>query len=301
MIAPVQQPKAATSVDRRIDRVRGARAFTLVEWLLVMALISILLTISAYTFRNVQESGAMAQAKNAVITYLGIARSYAIENHIETIMAVNPYNGRFEVWHMNPPVHGGPWDPFSGGTVAPFTDGFAFAPVLDKAAALPVDSTGRPSVTIFPVDYDDPAYRPTANNDQNIDNLIWTMFCFDENGRMVTRTRRIATLSYRRYDGSIRPAGQRNRLPDETPDLSLRGQAPPAPLVTGNDTAVTSTRGFVICDWTRAEKIVGSAPAPTDLVNNLLRETRAGRPYSHLATTVLLDRYSGQELVGDSK
>lgn len=296
-----KQFAAAFAVEGRFDATRKLRAFTLIELLVVIALMSILLTLSAFTFRNVQESGQMAMAKNAVLTYVSVARSYAIEHHIETVMAVNPYNGRFEIWHLNPPAQGGAWDPFSGGMAAPFTDGYAFAPVLDRAASLPIDSSGRPSVTVFPVDYDDPAYRPTANTEQNVDNLIWTLFCFDENGRMVTRTRRIATRSFRYRDGTARPVGSRNRLPDETPDLTLREMLPVQPLVTQADTAVTSTRGFVICDWTKAISQFGTSPTPVELVTALLREMRPGRRYSQLGEAILLDRYSAKALVGDKR
>jgi prepilin-type N-terminal cleavage/methylation domain-containing protein len=285
-------------VERRIDSVRKVRAFTLIELMVVIALIAIMLTLSAFTFRNIHESGKLAMAKNAVLTYASVARSYAIEHHIETIMAVNPYNGRFEIWHMNPPVQGGAWDPFSGGMSAPFTDGFAFAAVLDKAASLPTDPSGRPTVAVFPGDSADPAYRPHANTDQNLDNLIWTLFCFDENGRMVTRTRRFATRSYRFRDGTLR--GGSNRLPDdETPNLALLEMAPAQPLVTQADTAVTSTRGFVICDWTKATSRFGNSPTPVELVVGLLREMRPGRRFSQLGETILMDRYSAKELVGD--
>ncbi|MBK8268844.1 MAG: prepilin-type N-terminal cleavage/methylation domain-containing protein [Planctomycetes bacterium] len=279
----------------------GFRAFTLVELLVVVTLISIMLALSAFTFRSIRDSGQMAMAKNAILTYAGVARSYAIEHHIETTMAINPYNGRFEIWHLNPPAQGGAWDPFSGGISPPFTDGYAFAPVLDRAASLPVDSSGRPAVAVFPVDYDDPAYRPTANTEPNLDNLMWTMFCFDENGRMVTRTRRIATRSFNYRDGTPRAVGSRNRLPDETPDLSLLEMSPAQALVMQADTAVTSTRGFVICDWTKAVSVVGASPTPIELITGLLREMRPGRRFSQLGETILMDRYSAKELVGDKR
>lgn len=297
----MEQSEVKRPVDHPIGAACFSRGFTLIEWLVVIAIISILMTVSTFAFRNVREKGAMAQAKNLILTSAAIARNYAIENHIEAMMVINPYNGRFELWHLNPPAHGGPWDPFSGGIAPPFTDGYAFAPVFNRLATLPVGSNGKPMVAIFPVDYDDPTYRPTADNEQNMDNLTWTALCFDENGRLVTRTRRIATRSYRFRDGSIRAAGQRNRLETELPNLALREQLPIQPLVTSADTAITSTRGFVICDWTRAQGIVGEAPSPIELITGLLRETRPGRRLSNLGEVVLLDRFSGQPMTGDKK
>ncbi len=279
--------------------VRRARGFTLLELALVMAIVSLLLTLSAFTFRGVRDTSTLAQSKNMILAAVAITRNYAVANHIETMLVVNPYNGRFEVWHLNPPAQGGAWDPFSGGVTPPFTDGYAFAPIMDPAAGLPLDGNRKPLAAVFPVDYDDPAYRPLANTEPNVDNLIWTAFCFDENGRLVTRTRRIATRSYRYRDGSLRPAAQRNRVQSESPDLTPRDAFPPQPMVTFADTAITSTRGFVVCDWTRAQAVVGAAPTPVELVAGLLRETRPGRRLSNIAETVLLDRFSGQQLVGD--
>jgi len=282
---------------------RRARGFTLLELAVVMTIVAILLTLSTFAFRGIRDGGVQAQAKNAILTYAAIARNYAVANHIETMFVVNPYNGRFEIWHLNPPAQGGPWDPFSGGDITnpQFADGYAYAAVLDKSAGVPVDGTGKPLAAVFPVDYDDIDYRPTLNTPQNTDNLIWTAFCFDENGRLVTRTRRIATRSFKYRDGSNRPAAERNRIVDESPALVLLEEAPVQPLVTGADTAITSTRGFVICDWGKAEMVVGQAPTPDDLVTRLLLETQPGRPLKHIAETVMLDRISGQPLAGDQK
>jgi len=272
-----------------------ARGFTLVEWLVTMAILVILLAAGSFAFRDVRESGILAQAKNALLTYVSVARNYAVANHIETMLVVNPFNGRFEIWHLNPPVDGGVWDPTS--TQPLLTDGYAYAPVLDASAAVPLDSKGRPLAAVHPIDYDDSLYRPTDPGDENLDNLTWTAFCFDENGKLVIRTRRIATRTYRFRNGTLRPAAQRNRLEDETPDLSL---LPPGPLVDIQDTAITSARGFVISQRLKMDAVLGDQPTAANLVNQWLIETRPGGKYRKFAQTVVLDRFSGRELAGDS-
>jgi len=277
----------------------AARGFTLVEWLVTMVILVILLAAGSFAFRDVRESGILAQAKNALLTYVSVARNYAVANHIETMLVVNPFNGRFEIWHLNPPPDGGVWDPTSSGdaTQPLLTDGYAYAPVLDASAAVPLDSEGRPLAAVHPIDYDDSIYRPTDPGDENLDNLTWTAFCFDENGKLVIRTRRIATRTFRFRNGNLRPPAQRNRLEDETPDLSL---VPPGPLVDNQDTAITSTRGFVISQRLKMDAVLGDQPTAANLVNQWLLETRPGGRYSKFAQTVVLDRFSGRELAGDS-
>ena len=285
------------------------RAFTLIEIMVVMLIIATLLSMGSLAFSRISRGNILAQARNTVITYAKVARSYAIANRIETMMVVNPFNGRFELWRLNPPEQGGPFDPLS--SIAP--DGYAFAPVFDTGARLPLDAKGVPVAMVHPIDYDDlvdptnpggPVYRPT-NNDvegRNIDNLTWAAFCFDENGRLVVRTRRIATRTYHHRDGTLRTTADRNRLPDETPDVSI------SPLVKGFppagadgptfDTAITSARGFVITETHPLSLIAPTFnEAPDALVNALIKTRPGGQLASH-STTVLLNRSTGQELIG---
>jgi prepilin-type N-terminal cleavage/methylation domain-containing protein len=280
------------------------RAFTLIEMLVSIAIIAVLVTISGLAFRKIAESNVLAQSKNAVLTYAKIARGYAVANHVETMMVVNPFNGRFEIWHANPAPFGGSWDPLSE---VPLTDGYAYAPVLDSGARLPTDARGRPLAAVHPIDYAEvPITRPTAADgaERNIDNLTWAAFCFDKNGELVTRTRRIATRTYTRRDGTARPlpnaAGGRNRLIDESPDQSVLTN-PPGLMVTNGadgDTAITSARGFVISDAARMRHVLGSDTIidPTLLINSWLLKTRPSQPYVDFADTIVLNRFSGHEL-----
>ncbi len=295
---------------------RWRRAFTFIEMLVSVTIISILVTISALGFRKITESNTLAQAKNAVLTYAKIARSYAVANHIETMFVVNPFNGRFEIWHANPPVFGASWDVLSGGspTIDPWnTDGYAFAPVLDSGARLPTDSSGHQLAAVHPIDYADvPATRPTLadGEERNIDNFTWAALCFDANGELVVRTRRIATRTYTRRDGTLRPApalppnppmaDQRNRLIDESPDLSILTAG--GHLVykdLSGDTPITSSIGFVISEASKMRQVVGSDSItdPSVLVNNWLLKTRTGQPYAGFADTIVLNRYSGHQLL----
>lgn len=277
------------------------RAFTLVEMLIVIAIISTLMSISTYAFSKARETNVLAQARNAVLTYAKLARSYAIANQIETMMVVNPFNGRFEIWHLNPPPGGGPWDPLSSGTAIPFTDGYACAPVLDSGARLPVDANGRPLAVVHPIDFGDDETRPyLTDNDQNFDNNTWAAFCFDKTGKLVVRTRRIATRTYTLRDGTTRNAADRNRLIDESPDFTVF-DVPPFVMVRGGaspDTPITSTLGFVISEGPKMRQVLGPRPTSLDIVNNWLIQTRPGGRYADFADTVLLNRYTGDDLVG---
>lgn len=297
---------------RRATRIRRARSlrvagFTLIEMLVTLAIISVVLTFSSFAFRKAAESNVLAQAKNAVLTYAKVARSYAVSNQIETMMVVNPYNGRFEIWHLNPPAGGGPFDPISSGVppapaLGPTNmDGYAFAPVLDSGASLPTDKRGRPLAVVNPIDFNDDLRRPyIANTTANNDNLTWAAFCFDPTGELVIRTRRIATRSYTMRDGTPRPVAERNRLLDESPDLALLGVAPFALVYGGpdGDTPITSTRGFVISEAQQMREVLGINPQPSEIVTSWLNQTRPDGRYSDFASTVILNRFSGDILAG---
>src|SRR5262245_57557324 len=107
----------------------SARAFTLVELATVMVIIAILLSLSGLAFRKVTEGNVLAQARNMVVTYARTARAYAIANRIETMMVVNPFNGRFEIWYLHANADGGLSDPLS----VTVPDGYRFAPVFDSS------------------------------------------------------------------------------------------------------------------------------------------------------------------------
>lgn len=279
---------------RRKHRAPGRRAggFSLAELLISLLIVSILLGIGAYVFQRTVRSNILAQARNNLLTYVKVARAYAMANNIETMLVVNPYNGRFELWHLNPPADGGPFDPFSSGLNPPQTDGYAFANVLDPSARLPLNARGVPAAAVNPIDYNDDVYRPTVDDpeEKNLDNLTWTAVCFAADGQLVVRTRRIATRTYTRRDGTLRmPASARNRLLDETPDLSLSS------IVTADDAPITSTRGVVISEFTpMAESLRGAALNPVNLINRWLLRTRPGQPFEAFATTIVLNRFTGQ-------
>lgn len=277
----------------RADR----RAFTLIEWLVVVAIMAIIISMSVFTFRAAAEQSVLAQARNALVTYMRVAQSYAVANQIETMLVVNPYNGRFEVWYLNPPTQGGSWDPLSGGTVGvdpENTDGYAFAPILDPAASLPLipgSSNNEPAVIVCPIDYSERPHPAADPGERHIDNLTWSAFCFDSQGQLVIRTRRIATRTYTMRDGTVRAVPNRLKV-DGSPDLTMR------PLVDVNDTPITSTRGFVISEARKMRAALAGDLTPDRLVNRWLAETREDGKYSMFADALILNRYSGQELTG---
>lgn len=286
------------------------RGFTLLELMVVIAIMAILTAIATLVFKSATNSAILAQAHNTLSAYARLARSYAIANQIETMMVVNPYNGRIEVWYANPPASGGQWDPLSPGTAtgstttpAPFTNGYLYAPVFDSGARVPVDGSGTPRVVVNPIDFYDyannVALRPTANDQRNMDNLRWAALCFDPSGSLVTRTRRISTVH-----------ANAARLPDAQPDLSVLTN--PAlnkgdrVLVSQLDSPITSTHGFVLSDSLRMASRLGGNFTPADLVNEWLRYTIAPAPgesavdlqanVSDAADVMVFNRFSGQEV-----
>jgi prepilin-type N-terminal cleavage/methylation domain-containing protein len=268
----------------------GRSAFTLIELMVVISIIAVLATITTLVFQSATDGALLAQAHNTLVSYAKLARSYAIANQIETLMVVNPHNGRIELWHANAPASGGTWDPTSrfDPTAAinaatnneAWTDGYTFANVFDSGAQLAVDSSGRPRVAVHPIDFYDfvnnqatRGQSGTATNEQNIDNLTWAAVCFDPSGSLVTRTRRVATRTYLLRDGTLRSnsGGIPTRLPD--------GQI---------DTATPAN------------------PAPNDIVNLWLRHTLSPRAgvdtaadvaanVSEFADIIVFNRFSGQE------
>lgn len=285
-------------LDDRKPRMR--RALTLLELTVTVAIISILLTVSAFAFNGVRDQSSLALARNALVTYASIARNYAMANDIETMLVVNPYDGHFEIWHLNPREDGGPWDPNSAGLAPPMTDGYAFAGVLGEGASLPLDGNGVPLVFVSPFDYQDADgsgnfYRPRGASAQDVDNLIWTALCFDENGRLVSRARRIATRTQMFLNGQNRP-GPVNRVRtlerDQAPDLSLLDSG--QPLVTGADSLITSTRGVIISDRKRMTGVIGENFTTVQLTQNWLDQTLQSQEYDLFTQVVIFDRQTGE-------
>jgi len=319
------KPARHHSVSRR----RGG--FTLIELMVVISIIAVLSVIATLVFRSATDGALLAQSHNTIVSYARLARSYAIANQIETMMVVNPHNGRIELWHANAPVSGGTWDPTSrydptqGFTLTnnpAWTDGYAFANVFDSGAQLAVDGSGKPRVAVHPIDFYDFVNNQitrgtsgTATAEQNIDNLTWAALCFDPSGNLVTRTRRIATRSYFLRDGTLRSdtGGVPNRLPDGQVDQTvLTNQSLNANfrhIVMGGvqgDSPITSTQGFVISDADRMRRLLGDNPAPADIVNEWLRRTLAPRAgidtaadisasVAEFADIIVFNRFSGQE------
>lgn len=283
--------------------------FTLLELTITIAIVAILLTVGSIAFNSVRRHRSVDEARNAIVSYAGVARSYAIANQIETMLVINPYNGRFEIWHLNPPAYGGKWDPDSNDSSDPtMADGYAFAPVLDSEAKLPTDGNGDPLVYVNPINYQERMLNPTGVADQDFDNLIWTAFCFDENGALIQRTRRIATRTFSRIDGTSRP-GPINRLRSVDDTSIKQAQAPalqlldpalnpggPQKLVTYADSLITSTRGFVVSERKAFESAYGTSFTANQLANGWLMNTRYQGQYQDFSQEVLLDRYSAEPL-----
>lgn len=288
------------------------RGFTLLELAISAIIISILLVTGTFVFKSVRRDSSMAQARNAVLSYAAVARSYAIANQIETMLVVNPFNGRFEIWHINPPVNGGLWDPYSA--TPGLTDGYAFAPILDDGARLPVDGDGEPLVYVHPIDYEE---RPHVDGiQQDYDNMIWTAFCFDESGMLVVRSRRIATRTAVRLDGALTMNPTVNRVSSvadtsikqsQMPDLRMLDPtltASPLALVTDEDSLITSTQGFVLSDRRALEAAIGKSFTVNQLRGNMvagdigwLMKTRYTEKYRGFSEEVLLDRYSAEAVL----
>lgn len=293
----------------KLERRRPRSAFTLIELMVVISIIAALAAITTLVFKGATDGALLAQAHNTLVSYARLARSYAVANQIETMMVVNPHNGRIELWYANAPASGGAWDPTSRfdptsainaatNNVA-WSDGYAFANVFDSGAQLAVDGSGKPRVAVHPIDFYDfvnnQATRGssfTATPEQNIDNLTWAALCFDPSGSLVTRTRRIATRTHLMRDGSPRQnpinlstANAPNRLPDGQPREDIKTNTsiafPYGHMVYGGpqgDSPITSTHGFVISEAERMRRVVGDNPAPADIVNLWLRNTLAPRP-----------------------
>jgi prepilin-type N-terminal cleavage/methylation domain-containing protein len=299
--------KAVRKTPRRAEKPTASlpwafapRAFTLIEVLLTVGIVTVMLGIVTIAFRQMRETNAMNLAVDTLTRFAGVARAYAMENDIETMLVVNPVNARLEIWHLNPPEGGGPWDPLSGGTDEPSINGYAYAHVFDSSVALPRGADGRPLVVVHPIDFDvvvpgDDFLRQRLPDDrQNRDNFRWPAVCFDPDGRLVLRMRRIATRVGTSADPLVDGYGNvANRRPDGQPDLH---RAAPPYQVDGSDSRITSTWGFIVSDRQAFVTAVGgSDPSPPELFSNWLNTLRG--PNGAFARRIVFGRVSARPVV----
>lgn len=281
------------------NRIGSRGAFTLIEVLLVCAIVAVALGIVTLAFRKLGESNRLSVAAGTLTQFAAVARAYAIENGIETMLVVNNVNGRMEIWHANPNVAGGGWDPLSGGFAA---NGYVFAPILESSAAMPIGTDNRPLVVVHPLDFDavvdatGTRLRDTAATQENYDNLMWPAVCFAPDGRLVQVVRRIATRLPTDFTGAAAAT------PNRRTDGSLVPYIPPPPapqvpqpsFVNPTDSRVTSTRGFIVSDRRKAEEVlVTPFPTPADIVNVWLARTRS---FPEFVRNVVISPWSGREL-----
>lgn len=281
----------STNLTRQTGR--RAAAFTLLEVLVVTGVVAVSLGIVTLAFRKLGDTNKLTLAAQTLSNAAAIARAYAMDHDIETMLVVNPQNGRLEIWHANPTLAGGPWDIMSPGPPGPI-NGYLFAPVLDSSIALPVDGEGRSIVVVNPLDFDavvdggGTRLRDTAPSQVNSDNLSWSAVCFDPDGKLVQRSRRIATRLTTDYTGA--PFAMPNRRTDGTPDIAAPGYA-----VNNTDSLITSARGFILSDRAKFEEVLATQfPLPLDVVNVWLARTRFYEPF---VRRLVLSTWSGRELV----
>lgn len=269
---------------------RAAAAFTLLELMVVVSIVAVALGIVSLAFRRLADTNRLTVAAGLLTQYASVARAYAVEHGVETLLVVNNANGRLELWHANPPLLGGPWDPLS----AAVPNGFVPAPVLDSTAALPLDGAGRPLVIVLPIDFDavtdagGARLRAVSDNQASYDNLAWPMLCFDSTGLMVTRMRRIATRLPADYLGNA--VATPNRRVSGEPDVAASGYQ-----VNATDSLITSTPGFVVSDRGKVEDVFAALganpPRPADIVEWL----RRCRSFPEAVRFVFVNPHSGRE------
>jgi len=274
-------------------------AFTILEVLIVIAIVAIALGIVSLAFRKLNDSNRLSVAAGTLTQYAAIARAYAMEHSIETMLVVNNANGRLELWHANPPAGGGTWDPLSDTTINPASaNGYVYSPVLDSTASLPTGSDGTPTVVVHPIDYDaivdgiGTRLRDTALSQENWDNLMWPAVVFDADGRLVQVLRRFATRLPVDYQGNA-TALVVNRRADGMPNV---GSVAPNPVyeVDATDSRITSTQGFVVSDRAKyQEQLTTLYPTPLEIVNVWLARARL---FSDYVRFVVVSPWSGREL-----
>ena len=163
--------------ERLANRSAG---FTLIEVLVVAAIVVLLVGVAGLGWKTLTASGLDAQAVNALSKYAAVARSYALQYRIETILAIRPPTSasskpRMYLFVHNPPIHGGQWGSATGIVGTQVNGGageFQYVPALDETAVLPEDFAAAP------VDSAGITTKPDAT---------WAALCFDGNGRLIAR------------------------------------------------------------------------------------------------------------------
>jgi len=141
--------------------VSSRRAYTLIEVLVVVAIISILLVVAGVSWQRLSSRQIEAQAINTLVSYASVVRAYAIDNSIETILAVDP-NGTLRMYRRDVQTEGGGWTPGD------------FQPVGRELENLPEELAAAP---IDPTDCD------SGGNQWE----TWSGLCFDSSGRLIRR------------------------------------------------------------------------------------------------------------------
>jgi len=179
----VRPDKLAAS---RATAARGVRGgFTLIEVLVVAAIMVLLVGVAGLGWKTLTASGLDAQAVNALSKYAAVARSYALQYRIETVLAIEPptiaaSKPRMYLFVHNPPIQGGQWTNAVAGVAgirATANDSwgteFYYVPVLDETAVLPEDFAAVP--------VDSAAIGTTPDQ-------TWVALCFDGSGRLFVRS-----------------------------------------------------------------------------------------------------------------
>lgn len=91
---------------------RCAPAFSLTEMIVVIGIIALLAGVATVSWKAATAQSVRSLAINTLTGYIGVARGYAMANRIETMLVINPFDGRLELWRANPPmgqVRNPPW------------------------------------------------------------------------------------------------------------------------------------------------------------------------------------------------
>lgn len=271
-----------------------SRAVTLVEVLVTTAIIVIIFGVVTLAFRKLADTSAVTTAVSTLTTYASVARAYAQENNVETLMVVNPVNGRLELWHEDPAG----FDPYSQ----------QYVPFFDSTVTLPLDSNGKPLVVVHPIDFNvlvdgTTRLRDTVDDPQgrNRDNMNWVAVAFDPEGRLVSRMHRFATRVDVGNPGTPyidRYGRVSNRRVDGMPDY--KREMPTMYAIDGNDSLIATTRGFIVSDRPKFQaEVRNTDPPPADVVTFWLNRLRTDAELAKFAREVVLNPNSGRDLVSE--